>query len=528
MEKKFEQNSERHAQKRHSLRSSDSRSISSHHTTISVEELLAIVEQELSAKDKNVVDSKVAYTLSHLGEQFRAVGNYTQAASYLNEALRMYSKLEGTEKEVIQVRNKLGFVYIKQSNFPFAESSLNQALEGALENSREKADAYYYLGLMHRAQQSYPDATDALNQALTIFQTLNNPGYVARMHYHLGLVYLAQNQHALAEHCLQEALTVFASDGEDNDELAEALHHLGMVQQAQEHYPEALASFQRALTEYHELDEKQHQIGLTRYNIGKVYLMLNNPLRAIESFTEALTTFGEDNEHVAVTEVRLSLGLAEQACDNLPNALEHWNIALTQYLTINDGLKYNSKIEELLKHIGLAYQAQGRFDYAIASFEQILELYEELDVADATVAATHHLMGKTYLAANAMKAARESLTKALEMYQTLNLHTEINTVQGLLSIANQTTTPGDVHIVVPEVMEHAAVSAALNTPRGNSSPNIGEKKDPLCCWGFFPSSWSFFSNPQNKSGLPASVNSPLISPSSNNEDGGYGSARLDG
>ncbi len=517
-DQKSEQNSERPTPKRPSLGSIDGRSISSHHTTISVAKFLEIVEQQCKAEGKNVVDHKVAHTLSDLGEQFRAAGDYTQAASYLNEALTMYCKLEGTEKEVIQVRNKLGLVYITQSNFRFAESSLEEALEDAAENSPEQADAYYYLGLMHTAQQSYPKATAALDQALTIFQTLNNPGYVARMRYHLGLVYLAQNQHALAEHCLQEALTVFASDGEDNDELAEALHHLGMVQQAQEHYPEALASFQRALTEYSELDEKQHQIGLTHYYMGTVYLMQNNPSSAIASFTEALTTFGDDNEHVAVTEVRFSLGLAENARLNQTKALEHWNIALTQYLTINDDLKYNSKIEELLKHIGLAYQAQGRFDYAIASFEQILELYEELGVANETVAATHHLMGGTYLAANAMEKARDSLAEALEIYQTLSLQTEITTVQGLLSIANQTTTPGGVHIVVPEVMRrHEADTAALN-----SSPNIGEKKDPLCCWGFFSSSWSFFSNPQTNSGLPEGVKTPLIPTVAT----GYGSESL--
>ncbi len=515
-DQKSEQNSERPTPKRPSLGSIDGRSISSHHTTISVAKFLEIVEQQCTAEGKNVVDPKVAHTLSDLGEQFRAAGDYTQAASYLNEALTMYCKLEGTEKEVIQVRNKLGLVYITQSNFRFAESSLEEALEDAVENSPEQADAYYYLGLMHTAQQSYPKATAALDQALTIFQTLNNPGYVARMRYHLGLVYLAQNQHALAEHCLQEALTVFASDGEDNDELAEALHHLGMVQQAQEHYPEALASFQRALTEYHELDEKQHQIGLTHYHMGTVYLAQNNYTNAIDSFDQALLVFGEDNEHVAVTEVRFSLGLAENACHNLPKALEHWNISLTQYRAINDDFKYNSKIEQLLNYIGLAYQAQGRFDYAIASFEQILELYEELDVA--TVAATHHLMGKTYLAANAMEEAKESLTKALEIYQTLSLQTEITTVQRLLSIANQTTTPGDVHIVGPEVTRrYEADTAALN-----SSPNIGEKKDPLCCWGFFPSSWSFFSNPQTNSGLPASVKTPLIPPVAT----GYGSANL--
>ncbi|MCX7118929.1 MAG: tetratricopeptide repeat protein, partial [Legionellales bacterium] len=462
------------------------------------------------------VDSKVAYTLSDLGEQFRTEGDYTQAAAYLKEALTMYSKLDGKEKEVVQVRNKLGLVYIKQSNFRLAESSLEEALKDAVENSPEQADAYYYLGLMHTAQQSYPKATAALDQALTIFQTLDNSGYVARMRYHLGLVYLAQNQNAPAEQSLKDALTALPTDSEDNDELAEALHHLGLARQALKNYSEALTSFQLALTEYHKLDEKQHQMGLTHYHIGTVYLAQNNYTNAIDSFDQALLVFGEDNEHVAVTEVRLSLGLAEQACDNLPNALEHWNIALTQYLTINDDLKYNSKIEELLKHIGLAYKAQGHINYAIASFERILELE---DVANATVAATHHLMGKTYLAANAMEEAKESLNKALEIYQTLNLQTEITTVQRLLiSIANQTTTPGDAHIVVPEVTRrYEADTAALN-----SSPNIGEQKDPLCCWGFFSSSWSFFSNPQTNSGLPAGVKTPLIPTVAT----GYGSESL--
>jgi tetratricopeptide (TPR) repeat protein len=524
----MEQQSEKQTQKRPSLGSIDGRSNISSHTTISVTKFLETVEEQYATEGKDVVDPKVAHTLSDLGEQFRAAGDYTQAASYLNEALTMYSRLEGTEIEVVRVRNKLGLVYIAQGSLQFAESSLEQALEDAVEKSPEQADAYYYLGLMHTAQQSYAEAATALNKALTIFQTLNNPGYVARMRYHLGLVYSAQNQHAQAEHCLQEALTVFRSEGEDNednDELAEALRHLGLAQQALKHYPEALESFQLALNEYIELDEKQHQTGLTHYHMGTVYLMQNNPSSAIASFTEALTTFGDDNEHVAVTEVRFSLGLAENARQNQTKALEHWNIALAQYRAINEDLKYNSKIEQLLKHIGLAYRAQGHCEYAIASFEQILELYEELyeelgSMANPTVAATHHLMGETYLDDHAMEEARESLTKALKMYQTLNLQSEITTVQILLlSIANQTTTPGGVQ----EVTQHAAVSAALNTPRGNSSPNIGEKRNPLCCWGFFSSSWSFFSNPQTNSRLPASVKTPLIPTVA----AGYGSSNLD-
>ena len=337
------------------------------------------------------------------------------------------------------------------------------------------------------------------------------------MRYHLGLVYLAQNQHALAEQSLQAALTVFASDGEDNDELAEALHHLGMVQQAQEHYPEALASFQRALTEYHELDEKQHQIGLTHYHMGTVYLAQNNYTNAIDSFDQALLVFGEDNEHVAVTEVRFSLGLAENACHNLPKALEHWNISLTQYRAINDDFKYNSKIEQLLNYIGLAYQAQGRFDYAIASFEQILELYEELEsMANPTVAATHRLMGETYLAANTMQAARESLSKALAMYQTLGLQTEISAVQILLNRAKQTTPRVD--IVVPEVMQRADTGpAALNTTCGNGSPKSSEAEDSscCCCWGFFSSRKT---KETHKSALLAGVNSPLTAHLHNNGD----------
>jgi|GEM_PF-4389132 len=527
----MEQQSEKQTQKRPSLGSIDGRSNISSHTTISVTKFLETVEEQYATEGKDVVDPKVAHTLSDLGEQFRAAGDYTQAASYLNEALTMYSRLEGTKIEVVRVRNKLGLVYIAQGSLQFAESSLEQALEDAVENSPEQADAYYYLGLMHTAQQSYAEAATALNQALTIFQTLNNPGYVARMRYHLGLVYSAQNQHAQAEHCLQEALTVFRSEGEDNednDELAEALRHLGLAQQALKHYPEALASFQLALNEYIELDEKQHQTGLTHYHMGTVYLMQNNPSSAIASFTEALTTFGDDNEHVAVTEVRFSLGLAENARQNQTKALEHWNIALAQYRAINEDLKYNSKIEQLLKHIGLAYRAQGHCEYAIASFEQILELYEELEsMANPTVAPTHRLMGETYLAANAMEEAKKSLTKALEIYQTLNLQSEITTVKILLlSIANQTTTPGYVHIVVPEVTRrHEADTAALN-----SSPNIGEKRNPLCCWGFFSSSWgffssswSFFSNPQTNSRLPASVKTPLIPTVA----AGYGSSNLD-
>ena len=523
----MEQQSEKQTQKRPSLGSIDGRSNISSHTTISVTKFLETVEEQYATEGKDVVDPNVAYSLSDLGEQFRAAGDYMQAASYLNEALTMYSKLDGSEKEVVQVRNKLGLVYIAQGSLQFAEGSLEQALEDAIENSPEQADAYYYLGLMHTAQQSYAEATAALKRALTIFQTLNNPGYVARMHYHLGLVYSAQNQHALAEHCLQEALTVFRSEGEDNDELAEALRHLGLAQQALEHYPEALASFQLALNEYIELDEKQHQTGLTHYHMGTVYLAQNNYTNAIDSFDQALLVFGEDNEHIAITEVRFHLGLAENARLNKTKALEHWNIALTQYRAINDDHQYNSKIEQLLKHIGLAYREQARFDYAIASFEQVLELYEELEgIANATVAETHRLMGETYLAANTMQEARESLTKALEMYQTLGLQTEISAVQVLLNRANQPTPR--VEWVVPQVMQRTGPTA-LDTAVGSSSTDSKEqpsKEDsPCCCCGFFATSARKTAADQKKVNHKASfgADNPLTAHLNEDEVTNYGS-----
>lgn len=520
----MEQHSEKR-NKRPSLPSIDGRSTRSSLTTISVEQLLEKIEETCAAAGKSAISNETAHDLGNLGQEFYSAGDYIQAASFLNEALTMYLKLENTEKEVVQIRNQLGLVYIAQGNFTYAEGSLSHALEDALENSAEQADAYYFLGLMHRAQQQYTEATPAFQKAMPIYEALNKQADVASMHYHLGLVYLAENEYDAAEEHLRQAVNGLITDGEDDDEMAEAYRHLGLVQQAKKQYPEALATFLKALDEYNTLDEKQYQTGLTHFNMGTVYLAQKLYPAAIASFNEALNAFGEDSEHVAVTEVQYHLGLAEKAQHNTDKALEHWNIALTQYIASNEDNKHRSKIEQILNCIGLAYQDQGNFEYAISSFDQILDLYSELPegTVHITVANTHRRIGETHLAANDLQEANASLSEALRMFQILDQQNDMTAVQQLL---NRINTAPRATIVVQQTIER---SSALNTSGGSTSSNEQVEQQDCCaylasCCGFF--SGSTTKAPQRRSDHKADFDStnPLVEHLNGDTPPDYGTA----
>lgn len=474
--------------KRPSLQSMDGRSTKSSLTTISVEQLLESMEEAYGATGKSVISHETARNLGNLGQEFYAAGEYTQAASYLNEALTMYLELENTETEVVQIRNQLGLLYIAQGNFNYAEGALSQALEDALENSAEQADAHYFLGLMHKAQQQYTEATPAFQKAILIYARLNKPADVASMHYHLGLVYLAENDYDTAEKHLLLAVAGLITNGEDDDEMAEAYRHLGLVQQAKEQYSAALDSFQHALEEYKQSDEKPYQIGLTHYHMGTVYLAQQDCQAAIASFDQALAVFDEDSEHVAVTEVQYHLGLAQKAQHNTARALEHWNIALTQYIAINEDNKYRSKIEQILICIGLAYQEQGNFEYAISSFDHILDLYSELPegTAQITVANTHRRIGEVHLAANNLLDANTSLSTAFNMFQILDQQHDMTAVQQLL---NRSNPDPRVHIV--------GLQTALNTS-GSESTGANEQVEQQGCFAYLCSCCGLFSGSTSK------------------------------
>ena len=509
-------------------KSVDGRSTKSGFTTMSVETLLETLEAQ--AEGESVTSLETANALNKLGRQFREDNNFPQAASYLNEALTMYLKFDGTETAVVQVRIQLGFIYTAQNNFRYAESSLEDALESAANESQEQADAQYCLGLLRKAQQNNAEATDAFEQALAIYQILGKSSDISNMQYHLGLVYLAQNQHGHAEHFLQEAVAALETNGEDDDKLAEAFRHLGLAQHANAKYEEALASFQSALDEFERLDEKQHLTGLTHYHMGTVYLAQPNYSAAIDSFNKALEAFGEDCGDIVVADVQYHLGLAEKAAHNLDQALVHWNLALTQYTSENTDQVYNSKIEQISTYIGQIYLAQGNYRFAIASFESIFELYEDLPAGTAivSVANTHRQIGEVHLAANDVPNAKLSLEEALRMYRTLDQQTEVAAVQLLLNQTNP-----QPQIVAPQAITTGDRQHTIPLSTSNRSVVSNEPSD--CCASIFSCLGLFGGNaaPKRKG---SDVGNPLQEPLNGDADTanygsttpGYNGSRTDG
>ena len=167
---------------------------------------------------------------------------------------------------------------------------------------------------------------------------------------------------------------------------------------------------------------KVRELGLTYADLGSIYIKLNLLEKANESYNQALSIFGAESDTKETAAIFEALGTIQKLSNNTAAASDYWTKALDKYRAINDTEHYNQQIEALLNLIGLACLEQRQFDYAISSFEQILELYSDLgETAHTSTAAAYRHLGEVYLAKGNLNEANLSLTKAQDMYRALGL-----------------------------------------------------------------------------------------------------------
>ena len=169
----------------------------------------AIYEESLALAKKTFAPNDVVFgnIYTGLAAASSARGEMKEARKYLEEALRIFEKAPGTERQdVAETLNNLGAVQLKMKDYAKAEQTLLKALKADAENGTVLNN----LGSVYLGQKKTVEAEKMFRRALNIY----NDGFqvnrrrTADALLNLASVLLEEKRPAEAEPLLKEAVEI--------------------------------------------------------------------------------------------------------------------------------------------------------------------------------------------------------------------------------------------------------------------------------------------------------------------------------
>ena len=307
--------------------------------------------------------------LNLLGSLNAKSGNNPQAEVYHRQALTMSLELEDKLAELRAVAG-LGTILWEQGQYKLASNYLRRKLRLAREigHLKEEASALNDLGLIAAHQQDFLAAQDYYEQALHLSNSLGVVHQTSIYTYNLGTIFLNYHQdYAQAAYYFEQALqvsyeiNVLEGVGYCHGRLGSAHRLLGNYEQSLTHLERGKAAFaqiKNLLGQRYILFE----LSLLFYDLGEY----ETALPYAEQALQLLKQLG--NRSSTETETLTSLG-------NILTALSRWDEAIATYqeaIQLKDNL--DGEISELEDLAGLAavFLAQNNLSEASAHVKKIL------------------------------------------------------------------------------------------------------------------------------------------------------------
>lgn len=301
----------------------------------------------------------------------------------------------------------------------------------------ELADIYYRLGVSLKVQGQYADAITRLTQARTIYLGLGaHNKETALVLNQLAAIYLAQDKLDYAESYLKQALELL-DPTQVTLALAETQHYLGLLRKAQKKYKEAALVLTQASNLYEMLGNNDNALVIVKTQLGMVHALQNEYMPAQQAFSHVLAILGEETDTSEVAEIMQQKGQLFLAQNELTQAANYFNKALTHYRAHNESGAHTLNIGMSLTQLGRVQQQQQKTAFAISSFQQALEAYTSVSSEPGLEVATiHQCLGELYLTNQQLGLAEASLSRALQIYQACHAdapdHQDITRTQALL------------------------------------------------------------------------------------------------
>jgi tetratricopeptide (TPR) repeat protein/tRNA A-37 threonylcarbamoyl transferase component Bud32 len=266
-----------------------------------------------------------AYALDALGHVLRERGRYDEAIPPLEEAIRMYSALPSSERDLAGALTTLAETHFYAGRFD-ASDELNKRvieIDRRLLGNRHPhvADDLINLGASQSSRGHHADAERYYREAVSIFEDwygADHPETASAMTT-LAQSVAAQSQFAEASRLLKAALvTQERVYGRVHPRVAFVLNELGTVAHRRKDWTEAEAAFRRTLEIYSTIyDGKHSRVGIAMANLGGVFMARGENAQAEQLFRNAIAVYTPllpaDHINIGIARAKLGRALLRQA-----------------------------------------------------------------------------------------------------------------------------------------------------------------------------------------------------------------------
>lgn len=240
------------------------------------------VAEKMGKKDK-----RLAITLNLIAGNCRYLGNYAESEKMYIRAIQIQKALNSPPQEVATVMDNLAQIYSMQHKLDQAEEIHKEAL-GLYEKSIGKDNLDYALALanlanLYREKKDLSKAELYLNQALAIMEKLygKNKVEVALSIDNLGSVYMDQGKYKEAEAKRKEALAIFERVlPEGHPDWGICLNNLASAYTTQGRFQEAQKCLERSLS------------GMSKF-LGKDHKMVRETVRQLADLQSRVAGFAD-------------------------------------------------------------------------------------------------------------------------------------------------------------------------------------------------------------------------------------------
>lgn len=374
-----------------------------------------LLSNTLAIEDNEYLNLKI-YIAVEKGCMEQIAGNFDQAEEHFDYIISKYMNNTGNfleESVLIKVLIQRGYNYALIRNKALAFTYLEQALQktSLSENNFEKAEVYYYLGLVYALFYEIEQSLEYLNKSRNIQIHLSNYNKGSWIAYTLAQIKKKQGK---LKEAIKSIVEVITSSTTNKNKLLEFLAYkeLGDVFTYQGELEKALYNLQNAELGFQEYDLYHFQ-GLVLNKIGSIK---SNQGLFEESFyfhKKALTIFESISDHVEVARTYDYIGKNEFVRGDFDSAYVSWQQAESYY----SRLKYKIGLSYCylnLAKICLILNNQYIEDYYVKA----LSLAEELNLNEVLIESFIGY-GIFYVDRNYLNQANECFTKATGLIKSI-------------------------------------------------------------------------------------------------------------
>jgi CHAT domain-containing protein/uncharacterized protein HemY len=270
-----------------------------------------------TAGDKNgEAVALTAFALSLL-----EAGDAATALSALNGAFKLYTEISETREAAVTLKY-MGLIYYQAGYPKQAREKLEQAV-AVFQNTDDenKGDAYLYIGNIYFQAAEYAQALENYEKGLALLRTTDFYRGLVDVLNNIGLVYRDTGKYRNALEKFREALEIAQKH---NLEESALLVHIAASQADLNQKNESLESYKSAEAKIKDPKARAFLF----LNMGKTQFDLGKKQEASDSFNQALTLLEKENEKAALGSAYNAVGRIYSADENLPKAVEYYNIGL--------------------------------------------------------------------------------------------------------------------------------------------------------------------------------------------------------